>query len=536
MIFRPLIVLLTLIPFVLSFIRDYRRWIFFGFPRILPPEIFQRRIERLTNKIARLGPTFIKLVQVLAMREDILPRAYTNEFKKLQDQVPPFPFKKVKKIIEKETGKRLGEIFERFEREPIAAASLGQVHRARYMGEEVAVKVLRPDVKNKVSADLKIIGIILFIISSFFESHTLNIFRTIYNEFSRMIKMEMDFSLEAKNAEQFRINFKDEPFIIIPEIYKEISKNRIVVLKYYEGIRVDDTPGLKKLNIDPIHLIENLVRIYTHQVVIDGFLHADPHPGNLLVRDDGRIVMVDFGMVVEFDEQTKIELLKMAIAAVRRDIDGVVNGFYKLRMVGPDVNRTTLRDAAEVLMNINWSTEYSPHQIQQIGEDILKTFYRFPLRLPSNLVYLFRTSALIEGIGISFDPKFNGLRFATPIIKELVKKVYVIPERSWKDRLIDQVSKASEFLMNLEKVIYRAEREQLKVKAHEIDIEEVEKFLESFLRRILISIFAIGIGLFIYIVFLVTKNTLYLIIGFIFALSIIAILIILPIRKRIDRG
>lgn len=535
MFLRPFIVIWIIFPYIISFIRDYRRWVFFGPPRILTQEASQKRIEKFTLKIASLGPAFIKLTQVLAMREDIIPKAYTAEFKKLQDQVPAFPYRLVKKIILKELNNHLEEIFKNFEEIPIAAASLGQVHKAIYSGKEVAVKVLRPNVEKIISNDLKIIKFILVIISSIIQSHAIDIFHTIHKEFSKMIKQEMDFIQEAQNAERFRINFKDDDFIIIPKIFNEISSKRVLVLQYHEGIRVDDIDNLKQLNIDPLNLVSNLIRIYTHQVIIDGFLHADPHPGNLLINREGKLIMLDFGMVSEFEEETKLELLKLTIATIRHDIDGVVNGFYKLRMVGDGVNRTTLRDAAEVLMNINFTTEYKPRQIQQIGEDILKTFYRFPLRLPSNLVYLLRASALVEGIGISFDPKFNALRQSAPIVRKLLEKVYLEKEKGVIDLLKNKVLKVFDFFSNLEKVIYRAEREQLKVRAHETDLNEMENFIETVFRRIMIGISAMGIGFLATVYYFTERNKIFLFSGFILAFFIMLIVIILPIRKRIDR-
>jgi len=286
------------------------------------------------------------------------------------------------------------------------------------------------------------------------------------------------------------------------------------------------------LNISSDDLVKILVDLYTRQVLIHGFLHADPHPGNLLVTQERRLVIVDYGMTVTFDPEVKIELLKISIAAVRQDVHGVVNGFYKLRMVDPEINIATLRDAAQVLMSIQFTTKYRPQLIQQITDDILKTFYKFPLRLPSNLVYLFRAATLVEGIGISFDPNFNALRVATPIVKNLVKEVYVEPERRWADRLIDKARDVLEFLENLEKVILRAEREQLKVKAHAEDILEIERFLSIILKRSLIGILTMGLAVVSAILYISLKSEPLLIASFVISFLIMLLLILLPIRRR----
>jgi ubiquinone biosynthesis protein len=530
--FRPIIVLWNVLPFLVSFIRDWRRWILFGPPRQLTHAQKKKRAHALTNTIASLGPTFIKLVQVLGMREDILPKLYTDEFKKLQDQAPPFAFRKVKKTIKAELGKDVDEIFKGFEPTPIAAASLGQVHKASYRGEEVAVKILRPDVQAKVNADLKVLGALILILNYFIISHYLRSLWILYQEFSKMIREEMDFLKEAANGERFRRIFEDNPQVIIPKIYHEICTRKILVLKFYEGTRVDDIEGLKALDISPDELVRILVDLYTRQVVIHGFLHADPHPGNLLVTRDRRLVIVDYGMTVTFDPDVKIELLKVSIAAVRQDIHGVVNGFYKLRMVDPEINIATLRDAAQLLMSIQFTTKYRPQLIQQITDDILKTFYKFPLRLPSNLVYLFRAATLVEGIGISFDPHFNAVRVGAPIVKDLVKEVYVEPERKWTDRLIDKGRDVLEFFENIQKVAFRAEREQLKVKAHAEDIMEIERFLSIILRRSLIGILATGLAVVSAILYISLKSKLLLIGSFALSFLIMVLLILLPIRRR----
>ncbi len=531
--FRPIVVLWTLLPFVISFIRDWHRWILFGRPRLFTTAQKKERARALTNTIASLGPTFIKLVQVLGMREDILPKLYTDEFKTLQDKVPPFAFRKVKKIIKAELGRDINEIFDSFDPADIAAASLGQVHKARYRGEEVAVKILRPDVEAKVNADLKVLGTLILLLNHFIISHYLRSLWIVYQEFSKMIRDEMDFLKEAANGERFRRDFEANPQVIIPKIYHEICTRKILVLKFYEGTRVDNIEGLKALNISPDDLVKILVDLYTRQVLIHGFLHADPHPGNLLVTQEKRLVIVDYGMTVTFEPEVKMELLKVSIAAVRQDIHGVVNGFYKLRMVDPEINIATLRDAAQVLMSIQFTTKYRPQLIQQIADDILKTFYKFPLRLPYNLVYLFRAATLVEGIGISFDPNFNAVRVATPIVKNVVKEVYVEPERRWSDRLIDKARDVLEFLENLEKVILRAEREQLKVKAHAEDILEIERFLSIILKRSLIGILAIGLAVVSAILYISLKSELLLIASFVISFLIMLFLILLPIRRRL---
>lgn len=528
---RPLVILAALLPFALSLLRDYRRFIFFGAPRRLSSAQRHARAERLVGRIAMLGPTFIKLAQVLAMREDMLPKLYTDELKKLQDQVPPFPLSQVRQIVQQEFNRPLEELFEQFEAQPIAAASLGQVHRARYQGQLVAVKVLRPNVEQLVSTDLQIVKWLLYIGRRLLGSRRyLRNLTAVINEFSRVIYEEIDFVVEAANIDEFRRNVASIPKVIVPEYYPEASGRRVLTLKFYEGVRADDVEALRALQLDPMQVLRSLVLIYTHMIVVHGLLHADPHPGNLLVDPMGNIIILDYGMVVRFSPEIKMELLKTATAAVRGDINSMVNSFYKLGVVEPGTNMATLRDAARVLMNINFTTQYTPRMIQRITEDILRTFHEFPLRLPSNLVYLLRATALIEGIGISFDPKFNGVRFSTPIVREIVHKVYIAPERTALDRTLDKAMELLEFFDNLESVVFRLEREELHVRLHSADFGEIEGYLAALVRRIICSLFAVIIATISAVVFLNSGNYTVLVVGELIAFMLLFVVLILPPR------
>ncbi|PYS54615.1 MAG: hypothetical protein DMG13_07610, partial [Acidobacteria bacterium] len=467
MILRIFVVWYCLAPFLLAFLRDRRRWIFIGLPRSLSDEAHRERARRLTGRIASLGPSFIKLAQVFGIRADIVPQIYLEELAKLHDQVPPFPTSELRKRIHSELKRPLEAVFEEFHEEPLAAASLGQVHRARFRGEDVIVKVLRPGVEELVATDIRIVQNLLFVIEQFIDHHTIRAARAIIEEFSRVIAEEMDFQHEADNIERFGELFRGSDFIIIPKVYREATTTRVLVMQFFEGFRVTEVDEIVRHNIDVEKMIENLIEFYGDQLLIHGFFHADPHPGNILIRPDARIVLVDYGMVLEISSDFKQDLVRIAIAGVRRDVDDLINLFYKLDLLEPDVSPAIVKEAAQTIISIHYDKRLTQRQIQEFTNQILNTFYRFPLRLPSSLVYILRTAVLIEGIGLAYDPHFDGIRAATPIAKKIVDRT--LGPSGWptiKDRIVKEGLAFYTLLGDMESVFARAGRDQVRVGLH----------------------------------------------------------------------
>src|SRR5438093_8933556 len=439
MILRIFVVWYCLAPFLLAFLRDRRRWIFIGLPRSLSDEAHRERARRLTARIASLGPSLIKLAQVFGIRADIVPQIYVEELARLHDQVPPFPTAEIRRRIQIELKQPLEAVFDSFNEQPLAAASLGQVHRARYRDEDVIVKVLRPGVEELVATDIRVVQNLLFVIEQFIDHHTIRAARAIIEEFSRVIAEEMDFQHEADNIERFGELCRGSDFIIIPKVYREATTTRVLVMQFFEGFRVTEVDEIVRHNIDVEKMIENLIGFYGDQLLIHGFFHADPHPGNILIRPDSRIVLLDYGMVLEITPELRQDLVRIVIAAVRSDIDELINMAYKLDMLEYDVNPSTVREAAQAIISIHLDRELTQRQIQEVTYQILNTFYRFPLRLPSSFVYILRAGVLIEGIGIGYDPNFNSLTTAIPIYKRIVDRV--LGSAGWptmKDRLIKE--------------------------------------------------------------------------------------------------
>jgi predicted unusual protein kinase regulating ubiquinone biosynthesis (AarF/ABC1/UbiB family) len=484
-ILRPISVFFALLPFIFSIIRDWRAYIFFGEGRKLTRAQHKQRAERIRQRMGQLGPTFIKGAQVLAMREDMIPAIYAHELKKLQDQVPPFSSAEANRIIARSLGRPVEKIFDEFDPKPIAAASIGQVHQAWYKGTKVAVKVLRPGVERLVQTDLRVVFALLYVMAMFVDENLMRSFYAIVEEYRRMISLEMDFRTERKNAARLRHNFRNIPQVYIPHFVEKLTTREVAVIEFVEGARVDDPEGLRRMGMDPERLIDTMIEAYVRMAVVHGFIHADPHPGNLLIDRQQRLVILDHGMALEFPEYTRIELLKLVYAVVKNDIEGIVDGFYKLDMVDAEINRAVLRDAAQKLLSIQLTGEYTPRQMQQIAQDVLNTFYKFPLRLPNQLVYLLRASTLVEGIALHYNPRFNSIKAATPIVKRMLREIAFESDKPMTDRLKGVAKETAITLRELALIIHRFEREQMRVRLHEADMMEMERFLNSFLRRFL---------------------------------------------------
>jgi len=527
---RALHILFRLTPFVLAFLVDRRRFILFGGPVRRSAETHRRRAGRLTATLAGLGPTFIKLGQVMGIRADIVPEPYLSALATLSDQVPPLVPGVAERVIAEEEGETVDRLFERFDPEPLAAASLGQVHRARYRGEEVVVKVLRPGVEDLVQRDLRISFRVLFALHVLFPNHHVRAIAAIVNEFAKRINEELDFEQEARHAEALRRNFADDPRVVLPRVIEGLTRRRVLVLEYMAGTRIDRLQDrIAAGEVQLADLIDTLSELYVRMMLVDGVFHADPHPGNVLLDDRGRIVFLDFGMVLQVEQETRSRLMKTVLAAIRQDADGVINGFYELGILDPDVDRGTVRDAARHLMAVAHREGMSARQIQQIVEDVLRTFYEWPLMLPSDLVYFGRAAVLVEGIGHKYDPEFNAIAALRPVVTRMSPELTqtllgVSPQHT----LVDWSQEAAATVRTLKDLLNRVEREELRLRWHPRDTLELQRFLAQQVRRGLLAVFAFTVALISSIVYLAVHRLEVLVVGLLLSLGMFLVVFVLP--------
>jgi predicted unusual protein kinase regulating ubiquinone biosynthesis (AarF/ABC1/UbiB family) len=385
----------------------------------------ERQLERqgvwLRENLVGLGPTFIKIGQALGTRADLLPLAYIKELALLQDQVPPFPTAEAFARIESELGRTVAEAFAEIDPVPVASASLGQVYRARlHTGEEVAVKVQRPRLRETVGFDVAVLGRIVRRLSRYPSVSENADWEGMLREFRETISEEMEYAREGRNAERFRENFREWRAVRVPRIHWSHTTPRVITMEFIRGTKVTDLEGLRARRISPVKVNRLLVRAYLKQLLEDGFFHADPHPGNLLVMDTGHLAFFDFGMVGRITPRLQSKMIDAFFHVVGRDTEGLARDLITLDFLKPGVDAGRVRPVVEGLFRHYLNLKLGEVNFKELTYDLAEVMYEYPFRLPSNFTYIIRALMTLEGIGLVTDPGFSFFETARPYAKEFM--------------------------------------------------------------------------------------------------------------------
>ncbi|MFP8956016.1 ABC1 kinase family protein [Natrialbaceae archaeon A-CW3] len=482
---------------MVAYARDRRRWLLFGRPRRVDPPTHRHRAEVLLESLLTLGPTFIKLGQLLSTRPDILPPAYIEVLSALQDEVPPADWADARTVIEADLGP-VDERFDRFDTEAISGASLGQVYRASVDGEPVAVKIRRPDIETLVEADLRVIRWSLPILMRFVDESRSFSLENLADEFAKTIREEMDYDREAAMLTEIRSNFDGDDRYVIPSVYEAYSSERVLTMEYIGGTKINDVDELDRRGIDRERIAENLERSYLQMIIDDGVFHADPHPGNLAVTESGQIIFYDFGMSGRVDPFVQEKIVEFYIAVANQDIDAILDALIEIGTLSPEADRAVMAEVMELAIADARGEAIEQYRVQQIVGQIEDSIYDFPFRLPKNLALVLRVATVVEGVCVTLDPDFDFIATATNYLTEQGYREESI-QRVLEDSA-GRVRQAGESAINvppkLERTLDRLERDDQFVR---IGVEDSDRVFAKLAKRLVygmlltMSLFSMGV-------------------------------------------
>ncbi|MEA5593531.1 AarF/ABC1/UbiB kinase family protein [Rivularia sp. UHCC 0363] len=376
-----------------------------------------KRAIHLRKMLVRLGPTFIKVGQALSTRPDLIRKDFLDELIKLQDQLPPFNNGLALRMIQSELGHSIKEIFSELTSAPVAAASLGQVYRGRLLtGEEVAVKVQRPNLRPILSLDLYLMRWAAGWLAPWLPLNLGHDLTLIVDEFGTKLFEEIDYLNEGRNAERFATNFRNDPHVKVPAIYWRYTSTHVLTLEWLNGFKLTDTTRIIAAGLDPQAVIEIGVTTGLRQLLEHGFFHADPHPGNLFAMPDGRMGYIDFGMMDQLDETTKETLVDAIVHLINKDYTDLAHDYVKLGFLTPDVDIRPIVPALESLLGDAINRNVGDFNFKTITDEFSKLMYDFPFRVPAKFALIIRSLVTQEGIALSLNPNFRILEVAYPYV------------------------------------------------------------------------------------------------------------------------
>ena len=418
-------VVLKLLPFVINFRKDRREWVKKEGKNVNEKK-YRKHAEKALRTFIELGPSYIKLGQWLSTRADILPQPYLEVLATLQDDVPPSPFSKTRPIIEEELGE-IEKVFGTFETRALHGASLGQVYLATYNGQQVIVKVSRPDIEKVIEKDIAILKSILPVATRFIDPNLRFSAEAMLSQFIETIHEEMDYRIEANNLITIKHNLKGDRMVIIPNVILELTTQHVITLQYIPGIKITDIASLDRAGIDREKLVIRVHHIFFKMLLQHSIFHADPHPGNISVTNAGEIILYDFGMVGRLENETRLKLIRLYLSLLEKDPTRAVNVLIELGTLEPTVNRYVVEKALELSIQSLHGEEVDRMEVRALMDLANKTLSKFPFRLPKNLALYMRMTSIVEGIYQHHNVNLRFVKVLSQLLEQegLIREAYI---------------------------------------------------------------------------------------------------------------
>lgn len=447
--------------------------------------------RRLRLALEELGPTFIKLGQVLSTRADLLPPAYIAELEKLQDQVPPFPFAQVRQCLQAELGYPLEALFGQFEERPLAAASLGQVHRARLKdGTPVVVKIQRPEAEKVVATDMEILHDMARLVDRHSPWKEIYHFEDFVVEFEKILQKEMDFTVEGQHADAFRRHFAGDEAVYIPAVYWDYTTRRVLTMEYVEGAKLNDPEALDRLGIEKRLLARRLSDALLRQILRYGLFHGDPHPGNLAALPGNRVAFLDFGVVGKLTEEQKETIGELILGLVRRSTSQVLRAVEDLGVIPPHVDKNALYQDIDALREKYYEVPLSEISLGNALRDVMEVAFKHRIRVPTQFTLLVKSLVVAEGVVSQLDPGLSMVEIARPLGGQLLinrfslKKVKRVLSENLEDyhRFFTRLPQKTDRLLDL------AASGKLTFKAVNPELGQMLSQLNAMVNRLVLSV------------------------------------------------
>jgi ubiquinone biosynthesis protein len=445
--------------------------------------------ERLRLVLEELGPTFIKFGQILSLRRDILSEEFVQELQKLQDSVPPFPVEQAREEIFSEFGKHVEKLYSYFDDKPLAAASIGQVHRARLLdGRDVVVKIQRPGIKGTIETDISILLTLARLINRYIPEAKLYDPVGMVEEFSQSIRKELDFRIEGRSADRFRTMFEDSKSVFIPEVLWEISGCHILTIEYAPGKRITETDGdaLSRHTLAKLFSDSYLVQIFEH-----GFFHADPHPGNVFVLDDGRICFHDFGIMGRLDDEMMDNLAGLFLAVIDKDIVRLMDIYLETGIVIGEFDQKALKRDMREFIDGYYDVPLKDFSFAEFMNGLISLGRRHHVKIPTDMLLFGKAFMTVESIVRSLDPEFNLVENIRPYAQHLLRKKLFEPSTIYKDMVkigLEMSSLLRGLPRELHHIFKRIREGRIEIEVRHEKLEDLEQHIDKASNRLSFSL------------------------------------------------